>query len=120
MDMWGAVPGKTNTINRRSYTMFNFTNPSGFLYRNEKPQFVEISGFAYQSKSKFTNCQYSSDESKINYDYWAYFTSLPDSKSAEDEVVTLNLGPLGYWSQLDTLDIAGQAFYTDLEPFSLS
>jgi hypothetical protein len=34
IDLWGAVPGSTNTVNERSFTMFNFTNPKGFLYRN--------------------------------------------------------------------------------------
>lgn len=111
VDMWGAVPGSTNTLNLRSFAMFNFTNPTGFLYRNEKPQFNEISGFAYQSRSNFTNYKYSSDKSVINYDLWSYFTDMPNARSPEETVVTLNLGPLGFWHQLETLNIATQAIY---------
>jgi hypothetical protein len=47
-DVWGANPGSTNTLTLRNFTFFNITNPRGFLYRNEKPRFHEITNYLYQ------------------------------------------------------------------------
>jgi hypothetical protein len=76
-DVWGAVPGSTDTVTLRRFTMFNFTNPRGFLYRGEKPRFHEMSNFDYQERNNFTNCQYSSDKSRIDFNFWLFFTVMP-------------------------------------------
>lgn len=39
-DTWGASPGQANIPTIRNFTMYNFTNPRGYLYRGELPKFT--------------------------------------------------------------------------------
>lgn len=47
-DIWGEMPGTTETITIRNFTMYNFTNPHQFLYQQAKPVFHEITNFVYE------------------------------------------------------------------------
>ena len=39
-EIWGEVPGKTDTLTIRNCTLFNLVNPDGFIYRQERPIFT--------------------------------------------------------------------------------
>jgi hypothetical protein len=45
---WAHFPGDTGTIIIRNFTFFKFENEDGFLFRNEKPVFREISNYKIQ------------------------------------------------------------------------
>lgn len=104
-DTWGNNPGSTNTLTLRNFTFYNLTNPKEFLYRNQKPVFHEVTNYLLQERSNFTNIKYSQDRSYIDYNYWLYFTTLPHSRSLDDVVTVLNLAPIGFWSQLENIDL---------------
>lgn len=75
-ELWGQNPGSSGVLTLRNFTFFNFTNPRGYLYRGEAPVFTEISNFAYQERSNFTDYVYSEDKSIVYYNFWLYFTVL--------------------------------------------
>jgi hypothetical protein len=89
----------------RNFTFFSLTNPRGFLYRGQKPAFREVSNYLLQERFNFTNITYSPDRAYIDYNYWLWFTHLPSSRDLEERVTILNLAPLGFWSQLDGIDL---------------
>lgn len=59
--------------------------------------------------SNFTNLTYSDDKSTINYNYWLYFKVLEPSRDVNSKINVINLAPLGFWNQLDLVDISNFA-----------
>lgn len=53
-----------------------------------------------------TNIKYSDDSSSIKFDNWLFFTELQGSRDPNEQVNILNLAPLGFWSQLDKVNIS--------------
>lgn len=40
-NLWGVIPGDTETFTLRNFTVFNFTNPKDFIYKMQgTPNFV--------------------------------------------------------------------------------
>lgn len=73
---WGQNPGSTGTLTLRNFTFYTLQNAREFLYRGQKPRFVEVSNFLLQERSNFTDIRYSEDRAVIDYNYWLYFTGL--------------------------------------------
>lgn len=106
---WGQNPGSTGTLTLRNFTFYTLQNARGFLYRGQKPRFIEVSNFLLQERSNFTDIRYSEDRSVIDYNYWLYFTGLEGSKDLQQKVQVLNLAPLGFWSQLENIALPNLA-----------
>lgn len=101
--LWGVIPGDSETFTIRNFTMFNFTNSDDFIYRpGTKPKFVEVGGFLYQEKSQFLRYNYTDKQKELNFDYWLYFDLLKNSRDVNEKLRVINVGPLGFWMQLDT------------------
>lgn len=109
MDTWGENPGKLDQLIMRNFTFYNLTNPRGFLYRNEKPIFTEVSNFLIRECSKLFNIIYSPDRSYIDYSEWQYFPILNNSRDLNHTINVLNLAPLGFWSQLGEIPLPSLA-----------
>ena len=99
------MPGQTETITIRNCTLFNFANPDGFLYRQEKPIFTEKSNFVYEEESQFLNYEYKNDKQFIEFDYWLHFELFNTSRSVNESNTLINLAPLGFWNQLSSVPI---------------
>ncbi len=106
---WSQNPGSTDTLTLRNFTFYNFTNPREILYKGAKPKFNEISNYLLQERSNFTNITYSADKSYIDFNYWLFFTHLPNSRDLNEKVTVPNLAPLGFWSQLENINISNLA-----------
>jgi hypothetical protein len=68
-----------------------------------------MSNYLLQERSNFTNIVYSEDNSYIDYNYWLYFSNLEESRDLEEIVTVLNLAPIGFWSQLENIDLSALA-----------
>lgn len=114
-NLWGEVPGDTQANVTRQFFFYNFTNPEGFLYNNENPEFYEVGPYVYQEYQNFSNYNYKVDpktnQRQIKYDFYNYFKYL--SGNVSDRIQTVNLGTAGVWAQAKTAPkkkVAVQAF----------
>lgn len=46
-NIWGEIPGDTNSLVIRNYTFYNFTNPWEVFFNNATPIFVELGPYSY-------------------------------------------------------------------------
>lgn len=98
-EIWGQIPGKTNSLVLRNYTFFNFSNPWEVFFNNATPVFVELGPFSYQEVMLFMNTSYSEDSSLVSYNMWRYFVPI-NGTTGDETVHVLNYGPLAAWYQL--------------------
>lgn len=96
-NLWAHIPGDTDTLVLRNYTFFDLENPKEVLYRNAKPSFREVSGYVIQEFNDMENIKYVEDGNVAEFDFWLHFEER-DSRSLDEKVSTLNLGPLGFWA----------------------
>lgn len=52
-----------------------------------------------------TKLVYNEEQSIVNFSIWNYFTEMDYSRDLDEQVYALNLGPLGFWSQLESTSI---------------
>ena len=80
------------------------------MYRpGTKPEFVEVGGFLYQEKSQFLRYNYTSNKEYLDFDYWLYFEHLKNSRDVDEKFNVVNVGPLGFWMQLETAKLSAFA-----------
>jgi hypothetical protein len=80
-EFWGQSPGGTKTITQRNFTFFNFTNPRGFLYHDEKPNLTQVNGYLLQERFNFTDYKYSDDMSEVFFNNWMFFTEMDGTRN---------------------------------------
>jgi len=51
------------------------------------------------------NHYYTDDNELLHYDYWLYFDLLNETRNVNEKSNVINVGPLGFWMQLDTTNI---------------
>lgn len=94
-DLWGEVPGTSGANITRSFSLFNFTNPEGFIFRNETPIFHEVGPFIYEEYQNFTNVVIHSEKEGevVDYKFYTYFVLREGDPNTK--IQTLNLGTNG-------------------------
>ena len=51
------------------------------------------------------NYKYQQNDEIISFDYWLYFDQYETSRDVNETSTLINLAPLGFWSQLDSVPI---------------
>ena len=98
--LWGMVPGQSESKMQRLYYLYNLSNPDDFLYNNARPEFIEVGPYVYDEFQNYTNLNFTTNKNnleEINYKFWQYYTH--QSGNPQDKINSLNLGSLGVWHQ---------------------
>jgi CD36 family len=113
-DLWGTLPGKSNSIVFQHFHFYNVENPDDVLWKGSAPILTEQNGYIYQEFDTFEDLEYDDDYIYFfNYRRVAITSNtLWNTASPNDNVTTLNIGSFAIWSQAKSLPRASVALLT--------
>lgn len=60
INLWGAIPGDSQVTFHRNCVFYQFLNPYDAIFRNHKPQILEVPGYS-KLITQYENCLFITD-----------------------------------------------------------